>query len=202
MKKDIFSIILILLLFVVYSCKSHRLTTLENRFFYNKDSIKINSLSFFQDNICIYTQEFLLPIDEKYKKIEIKSKYEIKGDLIFLKNIDSPPFLLNQSCFSLPDSIREIFISMFVTNTDTQIPPRLTNDQFFQAYRYGYINGIKGIDTLEYRRGGIFYGKVVNCYYPEYIISVPVGECFTENGEMLKYRKKIFSQKGVTLNKE
>ena len=48
---------------------------------------------FLDDSVCIYKQIYNCPIDEKYRLTEIKCKYKIEGELIFLKPIDIPEYL-------------------------------------------------------------------------------------------------------------
>lgn len=197
--KKYFICILISILFVVISCSKNSLVMLRNRVFIESDSLSINSLNFVNDSICIYTQEFFFNMNEEYKKTEIKCFYKMDKNKLILTNIDCPIYLIGLSCFVLPDSIRNIYVSKFVTSRS----PRLQTDQLLIAYSYGYINGIKNSDTLTFYKNNIFYAKSTKCLFPGTIVGVK--HLYREVGKELTNQKRInrfMSSKRMITNME
>lgn len=142
--------------------------TFINEFFYSVDSLKMSTLNFVSEDICIYTQEFFKDIPEEFKRVEIICKYWRIDEFIILENIKCPDYLQGLSCYSLPDSITQIYKPKQEVNY-MGIPPRTEYDN--RNY-YGYINGIKNRDTLKVINSNIYYLKYTPCfdegfnYYP------------------------------------
>lgn len=158
MKKVFF---LIGFLFIGSSC-SHRLV-LSNRVFVDRDSIKINSLDFINDSICIYKQSFKCEIQKPYKEIRIICKYETFKNKVILENLTSNTDSIGITCFIIPE--RELLkcslINEILSEKDTIIigaPKTFTMHDL-----YGYINNVNR-DTLFYKRNVISYNKLNRCH--------------------------------------
>lgn len=154
------AIIIVGLLVYMQSCASLNPQILENRLFVDQDSLKYNSLQFINDSICIYTQEFAWDIGEQLQKTEIRCRYRIEKNRIILDAVKSPEFIEGKTCYSLPDSIKDIFISRIVTK---KWPLRVYNQQMDSANYYCYINGIN-TDTITYYKDDLIYIKHVYMY--------------------------------------
>jgi hypothetical protein len=159
--------ILFLILFLGQSCS--KMIVLTNKTFVDNDTIRMNSIQFMNDSVCIYVQKFLCDIDERYKETKIISHYEIIKKKIILKNLTLNPDSLNTPCYRLPES--EIKKCHFFNDPPLKSKFILAGapGSFSKADVYGYINNIT-TDTLYYKKGTILYTKWYNCNrYPIYL---------------------------------
>jgi hypothetical protein len=154
-------IILSIIIFSQY-CYSQK-QILSGKEFLSEDSIKKELFMFLDDSVCIYKQIYNCAIDEKYRLTEIKCKYKIEGELIFLKPINIPEYLQGIDCYLIPETILEgcdlIYANTLESPFDLDVRAKLT-----KADMYGYVNSIKnGTKLLLYKRDNIIFAKVLTC---------------------------------------
>jgi len=140
------------------------LSNIIEKTFITSDSLHIESLSFINDSICIYLQEFKCDIDEKFRKTEIKCRYTLDKNQLILENItDLPSFLEGKSCYRLPDDeIEKCDFIMKNTPDDPFIVDKRSG--WTKANFYGFINNINKTDTLIYSKNGFLYAKSILCF--------------------------------------
>lgn len=161
--------------------------------------MRLETIKFINDSICLYTQEYKCNIKE-YRKTEIQCTYKIVKDLVLLSSFDQPLFLKGLNCFSIPDSILKDCDFIF---EDTKQNPFYINlpTQWNKSNLYGFINNINGTDTLLYHKGCLFYSKKSECFeINNIVLSTKV---FTEQGRnKLKGKdiNRIFKSKDVPIN--
>ncbi|MCD7969459.1 MAG: hypothetical protein LUF87_08705 [Alistipes sp.] len=123
-------------------CSTNRHIDLSHRVYIADTPLKIMTLDFMSDSLCLFTQEYLVDMPEEFQRVEIICKYWQDGIYLILENIECPDYLKGLSCYTLPDSIR----NKFKPSEPQGIDRLWTLDE--REY-YGYIDGIKDKDTLQ-----------------------------------------------------
>jgi hypothetical protein len=153
---------LLCLLPICVSC-SNKVFVLRNKTFISGDpSIKVFSLHFINDSICIYEQKYQCEIDEKFRNTKIICHYWINKKEIILKNTTKNPDSLKTTCFMLPDEELKkcnILNEELLKTSSNKIGPSTTA----ALQMYGYIDNII-MDTLLYKKKQIYQGKQVECF--------------------------------------
>jgi len=164
--KSLPGLFLLTLVVLVQSCALQ--IKLADKVFSQGDSIKVSSISFLDDNLCIYKQEYLIDVPQPYNEIRNVCSYSIIKKNLVLKNLTSDNDSIDSPCFQIPQEILGK-IDFFIPNASDSIivigaPPRLSRIDI-----YGYLDNIT-IDTLKLKRNKIIYPKVNKCF-PHFMVT-------------------------------
>jgi hypothetical protein len=168
MRQNILIIALIIFI-IITSCSNHKLA---NRYYECGDSIKINSLNFINDSICIYKQSYLIDMPKPYRQTQINCLYKLEHRKIVLKNRSQNRDSIEKSCFKIPEDV--------LTKINFFKPDTLKNKRiligapptFSRIDLYGYINNIIE-DTLNLNVRKILYIKENDCFEYYMIVKTP-----------------------------